>query len=118
MADRQQAKAIRRQFFASLATAIRSTWPILSTFVGLMVALGVVVARLEGWPMIDGVHFAFVTGLTVGYGDLVPKLLISRAIAIALGFSGILLTGLVAAISVYSLERALPFNPTHDDNAK
>lgn len=59
--------------------------------------------------MVDGVHFAFVTGLPVGYGDLVPKLLLSRAIAIAivLDFSGILLTGLVAAISVYSLEKAL-----------
>lgn len=65
--------------------------------------------------MIDGVYFAFVTGLTVGYGDLVPKLLLSRAIAIALGFCGILLTGLVAAISVYSLERALPLNPTRND---
>lgn len=65
--------------------------------------------------MIDGVYFAFVTGLTVGYGDLVPKLLLSRVIAIVLGFSGILLTGLVAAISVYSLERALPFIPARDD---
>lgn len=118
MADRQQARAIRRKFFANLATTIRSTWPILSAFFVLMVALGLVVARLEGWPMIDGVYFAFVTSLTVGYGDLVPKLLISRAIAIALGFSGILLTGLVAAISVFSLERALPFNSGRDDNAE
>jgi len=115
MAGRQQNKVVRRAFFAALAKALRSTWPILSTFVGLMVALGIIVARLEGWPMIDGVYFAFVTGLTVGYGDLVPKLLLSRAIAIALGFCGILLTGLVAAISVYSLERALPLNPTRND---
>jgi CBS domain containing-hemolysin-like protein len=93
--------------FSSLATAVRSTWPILSTFVGVMVARGLAVAYLEGWPMVDGVHFAFVTGLPVGYGDLVPKLLLSRAIAIVLDFSGILLTGLVAAISVYSLEKAL-----------
>ncbi len=87
--------------FSSLATAVRSTWPILSTFVGVMVARGLAVAYLEGWPMVGGVYFAFVTGLTVGYGDLVPKLLLSRAIAIVLDFSGILLTGLVAAISVY-----------------
>jgi Na+-translocating ferredoxin:NAD+ oxidoreductase RnfE subunit len=117
MADRQQDKEIRRVFFAALAKAIRSTWPILSIFVGLMVALGITVARLEGWPMIDGVYFAFVTGLTVGYGDLVPKLLLSRAIAIALGFCGILLTGLVAAISVFSLEKALAVHTARADSA-
>jgi hypothetical protein len=56
MANRQQAKAIRHAFFAGLATAIRTTWPILSTFVGVMVALGLAVAYLEGWPMVDGVY--------------------------------------------------------------
>lgn len=117
MADRQQNKTVRRAFFAALARAIRTTWPILSTFVGLMVALGLVVARLEEWPWIDGVYFAFVTGLTVGYGDLVPKLLLSRAIAIALGFTGILLTGLVAAISVFSLEKALAVHTARADSA-
>lgn len=48
MAGRQQNKVVRRAFFAALAKALRSTWPILSTFVGLMVALGIIVARLEG----------------------------------------------------------------------
>lgn len=115
MGDRQQNKAIRRAFFAALAKAICATWPILSAFVGLMVALGLFVAHLEGWPMIDGVYFAFVTSLTVGYGDLVPTRLLSRVIAIALGFSGILLTGLVAAISVFSLEKVLA---TRTDNSK
>jgi hypothetical protein len=116
MAD-QQTKAIRRAFFAALAKAIRTTWPILSAFFVLMVALGLVVAYLEGWPWIDGVYFAFVTGLTVGYGDLVPKLLASRVIAIALGFSGILLTGLVAAISVFALEKTLLPQAARADSA-
>lgn len=118
MADRLQAQAIRRAFFAGLATAIRTTWPILSAFVGTMVALGLAVAYLEGWPMIDGVYFAFITGLTVGYGDLAPKLLLSRAIAIALGFSGILLTGLVAAISVFSLKKALTSHAGRSSDTK
>jgi hypothetical protein len=44
-----------------------------------------------------------VKALTIGYGDLASKRLSSRMIALVIGFSGILLTGLVAAISVRSL---------------
>ena len=42
----------------------------------------------------------FVTGLTIGYGDLVTVRLITREIAVMIGLIGILLTGLVAAIGV------------------
>jgi hypothetical protein len=52
-------------------------------------------------------YFAFVSGLTIGYGDLVPKTLLSRTLAIGIGFTGILLTGLVAAVAVHALTAAL-----------
>ena len=52
---------------------------------------------LERWPVGDLVYFTFVTGLTIGYGDLVPARLVARLIALMIGFIGILLTGLVAA---------------------
>ena len=47
-----------------------------------------------------------VSGLTIGYGDLVPKLLVSRVLAIVMGISGIVLTGLIAAIAVRALLEA------------
>jgi hypothetical protein len=62
------------------------------------------VGRLEGWPLGDAVYFAFVSGLTIGYGDLAPSEPLSRALAICIGFTGILLTGLVAALAVRALE--------------
>lgn len=73
---------------------------------GSMLALGAVIARIEEWPWGDGVYFAFVSGLTIGYGDLVPKTGIGRVLAIAIGFLGIMLTGLVAAIAVHALDAA------------
>ena len=73
-------------------------WPILSGVVGVQLVLGVLVGYLESWPMGDATYFTFVTGLTIGYGDLVPVRLLARVIAVVIGFSGILLTGLIAAI--------------------
>ena len=44
------------------------------------------------------------TGLTIGYGELVPKLGVSRVLAILLGVNGVLMTATFAAISVRAIE--------------
>lgn len=103
-----QGKAFRRRFYRGLLRAVRVVWPIFSVILGLMVSLGLVIAWIEGWPLRDGVYFAFVTGLTVGYGDLVPKHHMGRILAIAIGFHGVLLTALFAAISVHALQKSIP----------
>jgi hypothetical protein len=72
----------------------------------VQLGLGLIVGRLEGWRLIDATYFTFVTGLTIGYGDLVPSRLGARLIALAIGFTGILLTGLVAAVGVRALQQA------------
>jgi hypothetical protein len=102
-----EARRFRRRFLSSMVAGVHVVWPILSVLLALMVALGIAIGLLEGWPLVDGVYFAFVSGLTIGYGDLVPKTLLSRTLAVCIGFSGILLTGLVAAIGVQALTAAL-----------
>jgi len=97
---------VRRHFYRELARAIGYVWPILSFLFAIMGGLGLLVARLEGWRLFDGLYFAFVTGLTVGYGDLVPKSGLARGLAIVIGFNGILLTAILAAIGVRALESA------------
>jgi hypothetical protein len=100
-------RTMRRQFAADLWTGLRVVWPILSALVVLMVALGVVVGIIEDWPLRDSLYFAFISGLTIGYGDLVPKALLARVLAVVIGITGILLTGLVAAIGVQALLAAM-----------
>jgi hypothetical protein len=107
MASVKGTREIRRAFYQELWSGLRLVWPVLSVLVGVMVALGVTVARIEGWTLFDGVYFAFVTGLTVGYGDLVPTHLLSRVAAIVTGLNGVLLTAIVAAISVRALQSAM-----------
>jgi hypothetical protein len=70
----------------------------------VQLALGFIVGYFERWPLGDSVYFTFVTGLTIGYGDLVPARLVARLIALMIGFIGILLTGLVAALGVRALQ--------------
>lgn len=97
------AREMRRSFFAGLVKGLRVVWPILSGLMGLMLLMGFVIGFLEGWSLGDAAYFAFVSGLTIGYGDLVPKSPLSRMLAVCIGFHGILLTGLVAAVGVRAL---------------
>ena len=97
-------RALRRNFLKGLYAELRVVWPILSVLLGLMIALGLVIGLREGWSVQDSIYFAFVSGLTIGYGDLAPKFLLTRVLAILIGVCGVLLTALLAAIAV----RALP----------
>ena len=69
----------------------------------LIIALGMVVGLIEGWSIQDSLYFAFVSGLTIGYGDLAPKTLVTRTLAVFIGICGVLFTALVAAIAVKAL---------------
>jgi hypothetical protein len=100
-----QPRELRRLFFREMHYGLKVVWPILSGLLTLMIALGVVIGRLEDWPLFDGVYFAFVSGLTIGYGDIVPTRLLSRVLAIGIGLFGVLLMGLVVAVAVRALER-------------
>jgi hypothetical protein len=97
---------LRRRFAAGLLTGVRVVWPILSVLLGLIIALGLIVGLLEDWSIHESIYFAFVSGLTIGYGDLAPKSLLTRALAIVIGVCGVLLTALVAAIAVKALTAA------------
>ena len=100
-------RALRRNFLSGLFTGLRVVWPILSVLLGLMIALGLVIGLREGWSIQESIYFAFVSGLTIGYGDLVPKYLLTRALAISIGVCGVLLTALLAAIAVKALTGAI-----------
>ncbi|HJS22108.1 MAG TPA: potassium channel family protein [Steroidobacteraceae bacterium] len=95
-----KARMLRRLFLAKLGEGLREVWPVVSGLLALMVVLGIIVGRIEGWSLGESLYFAFISGLTIGYGDLAPKAGLGRVLAVAIGMLGILLTGLIAAVSV------------------
>ena len=94
---------MQRLFLAELFRILGMVWPILSGIVPLMVGPGLLIGYMEGWRVGESLYFTFVTGLTIGYGDLVPRQLLSRLLVVVIGFAGIMLTGLVVAICVQAL---------------
>ena len=111
MAERNS-RAVRAAYFAALIQGLGVTWPVLSGLLLFKASVGAIVGVIEGWGVWQGVYFAYVTGLTIGYGDLAPKQALTRFLAIAIGFSGVLLTGLVAALAVKAIQ-AVP-RPSSD----
>jgi len=99
-------KTVRQRFFVAFGHAIRLAWPVLSMILAIQIALGLLIGFLEGWSVGDAIYFTFVTGLSIGYGDIVPRQALGRALAVGIGICGLFLTGLIAGIAVYAMRTA------------
>ena len=99
-------RTMRRNFITGLLVGLKVVWPILSLLLAVITGLGLTVGMLEGWSIHEGIYFAFVSGLTIGYGDFSPTMFLTRMLAILIGICGVLLTGLVAAVAVKALTAA------------
>jgi Na+-translocating ferredoxin:NAD+ oxidoreductase RnfE subunit len=87
----------------------QTVWHLKSVFGSLIlmiVAGAFLIAYAEHIAFQHAVYFAFVTGLTIGYGDIVPTTPIGQIVSILLGIIGILYTGLVVAVAVRALREA------------
>ena len=104
--DKLTARQIRHLFFGELVRQVLVIWPILSGILFLMAGCGLVAGRIEGWGIGESLYFTFVTGLTIGYGDLAPTHFMGRLLAVTIALAGVVLIGLVAAVSVQALESA------------
>ena len=80
---------------------------IILSLIALVVAGAAAITLVEKMPFADTLYFAFVPGLTIGYGDIVVKSHFGRMVAILIGFVGILFTGLMAAVLVYAVRESL-----------
>ena len=103
MKDRVNAHVVRQQFFGGLVAGLRVVWPVLSGLLFLIVVLGGLVGWLERWSVQESLYFAFVTALTIGYGDFSPTTLLGRVVSMVIGLCGLLLTALMAAMAVKAL---------------
>ena len=79
---------------------------VLLFLITLIVIGAAAISQIEDLPFGEALYFSFITGLTIGYGDIVVNTLAGRLFAILTGFVGMLFSGLTIAIAVYALRKS------------
>ncbi len=97
-----------KAFFGIFIKVIYVVRKIVITLFIFIIVMGILLAFLEGLSIWNGIYFAFVTALTLGYGDIVPHTGIGKFIcAIVLPITGMLLTGIMVAAAIAAINRGL-----------
>ena len=88
----------------------KTIWRIRSVIASLILIIvsgAFLISTIEQLPFGKALYFSFITGLTIGYGDIVANTATGQIISILLGVVGILFTGLVVAAAVYATQRTV-----------
>jgi voltage-gated potassium channel len=97
-----------RTFTHFVSYWFRVIWHVRSVIFAILalVVIGAgAIALVEKLPFGEALYFSFVTGLTIGYGDIIVKTALGRFVALLIGFIGILFTGLVTAAAIEAIRK-------------
>lgn len=94
--------------FSDTLTLPQRTLMVQSTFfIVYLICGGAVFGHIEDWRLVDGMYWATITLLTIGYGDIVPITHLGRSLIIPYAIAGIIMLGLVAgSVGSLVLDRA------------
>lgn len=97
----EQFRRFYREFFF-LQSEIRS---ILGSLVLVIFLTGWLLSVVEALPFWEAQYLAFITSLTVGYGDISPETTIGRISCVFLGIIGMIWIGLVVGVAGEAVRR-------------
>ena len=103
-------------FFGYVFRIIKFIWPIFSSLLILIMMLGLVIGMREGWTIGDSLYFSFITGFTIGYGDITPHYPLTKVLAVVLAAVGFLFTGILVAIAVEAMRYTITGKSPLDNN--
>ena len=90
--------------FWQIVWRIRS---VIAVMIMLIIICAILIAFIEQLSLGEALYFSFITGLTIGYGDIVATTTAGRLISILLGVTGVLFSGLMVAAAVFATQRAV-----------
>ena len=94
-----------RDFFRIFLKVMYAMRKILTALFFFIFLMGVIIGYIEGIGWVDGIYLAFVSALTVGYGDITPSTAFGRFICVGLlPITGMLLTGIMVAGAIKAIE--------------
>jgi voltage-gated potassium channel len=94
-------------FLKEFAYGVWLTSPLLLSLALIVTALGQVVGKMEGWSAFDSFYWSFITGTTVGYGDIRPQRAVARVLSIVVALIGLTFTGILIAVAIHAATLAL-----------
>lgn len=100
-------------FMTGLRNQIRFVRGVFAGLAAMLFILAVLFSWVESLPLGESLYFTMITGLTVGYGDIVPKTPPGRVLSIIIGFTGVLMTGLIVAMATRALAEAVQLDVAH-----
>lgn len=83
---------------------------VLAGLLALLVLGGLAVSRLENVDVADGLYFAFITALSIGYGDITPATAWGRLISVGIGLVGMIFVGISVAVATRALADSIEEN--------
>ena len=79
----------------------------------ILIAGGLVIAEVETLEVSEAIYFAFVTGLTIGYGDITPHTGLGQVVSLAIGLNGLVFSGLIIAVANRALAETVKQHTAH-----
>lgn len=98
------------QFVSILVKGLYLFLPILFFLCLIIIIVGQVAGRKENWNRFDALYWSFITGLTIGYGDIRPVKRVTKCLAIVIGLAGMMLTGIIVAITIQAASKSFEIN--------
>jgi voltage-gated potassium channel len=94
------------EFFDILFIDLIHAAPLLVFLLALIIAIGYIIGRIEGWSLSDSIYHAFINATTVGYGDFRPTDNRAKFLAVILAIIGLVFTGMVVAVALHAANHA------------
>ena len=70
----------------------------------VLICLGAIaISIVEKLTLEESLYFAFITGLSIGFGDIAPQTTWGRVISVGIGLVGIIFVGLTVAVATRAL---------------
>lgn len=89
-----------RDFLTTFGRILWLLTPLWSGLALIISAGGLLLARAQQMAWDDGLYLAWITALTVGYGDLTPKTTVARLLCIALALTGVIFTAVITSLAL------------------
>jgi len=98
------AMEVTTDFLRLFLRGLYFTSPLLLLLLLIIVLIGQIVGRHEAWSKFDALYWAFITAITVGYGDIHPHKRLSKGLAVLTALVGIIFTGIVVAVALHAAQ--------------